>query len=240
MIQGAVRLPESRRERWRCTRAGTLDAWLAPPRRRDAEWRAVHGSTVGDGARAYRSYVYENPSFLEYFRTATTAGRARTRQHRQPPGAAQEDDRHRDASRHSVAVLVDADALILAPGLEPRKRWSVHRSGVSSIACGRCTRAWPHFQSVMDLTAMVLAKTDARIAAAYERTLAPDHLKPLGANLRDRLQRAIRATLDVTGHRELLEENRVLQRIDSRAKPVCGPYQSGSDRGPAAPAQRRR
>src|SRR4029453_13807979 len=70
-------------------------------------------------------------------------------------------------------------------------------------------REWPHFPSVMDLTAMGLAKTDARIAAEYERRLAADHLHPLGAELRERLARAIRATLDVSRHEDLLEENQV-------------------------------
>ena len=84
-------------------------------------------------------------------------------------------------------------------------------------------REWPHFRSVMDLTAMVLAKTDARIAAEYERRLASEHLRPLGADLRERLQRAIQATLEVTGHQELLEENQVLNRSINVRNPYVDP-----------------
>ena len=87
----------------------------------------------------------------------------------------------------------------------------------------RMYREWPHFRSVMDLTAMVLAKTDARIAAEYERRLAPDHLHPLGTELRERLARAIRATLDVSGHEDLLEENQVLRRSINVRNPYVDP-----------------
>jgi len=87
----------------------------------------------------------------------------------------------------------------------------------------RMYREWPHFRSVMDLTAMVLAKTDARIAAEYERRLVPDPLRQLGVELRDRLARAIRATLDVTGHHELLEENPVLERSINVRNPYVDP-----------------
>jgi len=84
-------------------------------------------------------------------------------------------------------------------------------------------REWPHFRSVMDLTAMVLAKTDARIAAEYERRLVPDHLHTLGSELRDRLARAIRATLQVSEHEDLLEENQVLRRSIDVRNPYVDP-----------------
>src|SRR5262249_51673581 len=84
-------------------------------------------------------------------------------------------------------------------------------------------RHWPHFRSVMDLTAMVLAKTDARIAGEYHRRLVPDHLCALETDLRARVERVIRATLDVTGHRQLLEENQVLQRSIDVRNPYVDP-----------------
>ena len=72
------------------------------------------------------------------------------------------------------------------------------------------------------LIEMVLAKADGHIAAEYDRRLVPEDLRPLGADLRDRLQRAIARVLDVTQHRELLESNPVLRRsIDVR-----NPYQA--------------
>ena len=65
----------------------------------------------------------------------------------------------------------------------------------------------------------------------------PDRSASLGADLRGRLERAIRATLDVTGHRELLEENPVLQRSIHVRNPVRRSDQSRAGRGAAAVAR---
>ena len=52
---------------------------------------------------------------------------------------------------------------------------------------------------------------------ACDRRLTPPDLQPLGEDLRSRLARAAAAVLEVTGHRELVESNRVLRRsIDTR------------------------
>jgi phosphoenolpyruvate carboxylase len=70
---------------------------------------------------------------------------------------------------------------------------------------------------------MVLAKTDGRIAAEYDRQLVPPPLQPIGVDLRERLARAIRGVLEITAHRDLLEENRVLQRSIQVRNPYVDP-----------------
>jgi phosphoenolpyruvate carboxylase len=70
---------------------------------------------------------------------------------------------------------------------------------------------------------MVLAKADARIAAEYDRRLVPAELQPLGADLRDRLQRAIARVLEVSGHQMLLESNPVLRRSIDVRNPYVDP-----------------
>ena len=59
---------------------------------------------------------------------------------------------------------------------------------------------------------MVLAKAEPRIATQYDRLLVPEELRPIGEELRERLLRATELVLSVTGHRHLLESNRVLRR----------------------------
>jgi phosphoenolpyruvate carboxylase len=76
---------------------------------------------------------------------------------------------------------------------------------------------------VIDLTEMVLAKAEARIAAEYDRRLVPDHLQDIGTDLRGRLQRASAAVLQVTGHRVLLESNPVLRRSIDVRNPYVDP-----------------
>jgi phosphoenolpyruvate carboxylase len=69
---------------------------------------------------------------------------------------------------------------------------------------------------------MTLAKADRRIAAQYDR-LAPEELRALGRDLRDRLDRAVEAVLDVTGHGVLLEANPVLRRSIDVRNPYVDP-----------------
>jgi phosphoenolpyruvate carboxylase len=87
----------------------------------------------------------------------------------------------------------------------------------------RMYREWPQFQSSIGLIEMVLAKSDGRIAAEYDRQLVPGHLHPLGAELRARLARAIRGVLDVTGHDELLQATPVIRRSIDVRNPYVDP-----------------
>ena len=84
-------------------------------------------------------------------------------------------------------------------------------------------REWPPFRSVIDLTEMVLAKADERIAAEYDRRLVPPDLQPLGERLRERLRRAADAVRQVTAHAELLESSPVLRRSIDVRNPYVDP-----------------
>jgi phosphoenolpyruvate carboxylase len=223
MIQALFGLPGIATRTMEVYTSGTLDAWLTPaPAPRD-EWRECMDRLSTDSARAYRGYVHENPSFIEYFRTATPL-----------PELEHVNIGSRPARRKAAGGIGTLRAipwqlawtqtrLILGAwlGTEEALERAVQRGELDELR--RMYREWPHFRSVMDLTAMVLAKTDARIAAEYERRLVPDPLRPLGVELRDRLSRAIRATLDVTGHHDLLEENPVLERSINVRNPYVDP-----------------
>jgi phosphoenolpyruvate carboxylase len=84
-------------------------------------------------------------------------------------------------------------------------------------------RDWPFFTSTLDLMEMALAKADPGIAAVYDRHLVPDELRMLGQDLRDRLQAAIDAVLQITGHARLLENNVVLRRSIDVRNPYVDP-----------------
>ncbi|PYR69443.1 MAG: phosphoenolpyruvate carboxylase [Acidobacteria bacterium] len=232
MIQALFGLPGIATRTMEVYASGTLDAWLTPAAAPRDEWRACMDRLAADGARRYRSYVHENPEFLEYFRTATPlpelehvniGSRPARRTPRLAPLA-----RGKAPGVESLRAIPwqfswTQTRLILGAwlGTEDALHGAIDRGELELLR--RMYREWPHFRSVMDLTAMVLAKTDARIAAEYERRLASEHLRPLGADLRERLQRAIQATLEVTGHQELLEENQVLNRSINVRNPYVDP-----------------
>ena len=87
----------------------------------------------------------------------------------------------------------------------------------------RMYREWPFFRSIVDLMEMALAKADARIAAEYDLRLVRPALEPIGNEMRQRLQRAIDSVLAISGHRELVEENRVLRRSIDVRNPYVDP-----------------
>jgi phosphoenolpyruvate carboxylase len=82
---------------------------------------------------------------------------------------------------------------------------------------------WPFFRSTLDLIAMVLAESDSRIAAEYDRRLVPPELQPIGADLRSRLERTIQYVLQATGKERLLTENVVLRRSIEVRNPYVYP-----------------
>ena len=88
---------------------------------------------------------------------------------------------------------------------------------------------------------MVLAKTDARIAAEYDRQLVPPELAAARrATCAQRLERTIAAVLEVTGRKELARRQRRPATLDRRAQPLRRSDQPGPDRAAATPASRRR
>jgi len=70
---------------------------------------------------------------------------------------------------------------------------------------------------------MVLAKADPRVAWEYDRVLVPGELRPLGDDLRARLRDAVARLRLATGHRELLDTNRVLKRSIAVRNPYVDP-----------------
>src|SRR6185503_10643737 len=177
-----------------------------------SEWRACMDRLAADAAQAYRSHVYDRPDFIEYFRTATPLPELEHLNIGSRPARRKKSGGIETLRAIPWQFAWTQTRLILGAWLGTEEAFERAFARGEQALLQQMYRDWPHFRSVMDLTAMVLAKTDARIAAEYERRLAPVHLQRLGADLRGRLGRAIRATLDVSGHEDLLEENQVLRR----------------------------
>jgi phosphoenolpyruvate carboxylase len=223
MIQALFGLPGIATRTMEVYTSGTLDAWLTPKPPPRPEWRGCMDRLSADGARAYRGYVYDRPEFIDYFRTATPLPELEHLNIGSRPAR-----RKKSAGVETLRAIPWQFAwtqtrLILGAWLGTEEALEEAFSRGERDLLRRMYREWPHFRSVMDLTAMALAKTDARIAAEYERRLARDELHPLGYDLRERLARAIRATLDVSGHADLLDENPVLRRSIDVRNPYVDP-----------------
>ena len=219
----------------------TLEATLAPPAQPAPAWRAAMDRSAGRARAAYRALIYDTPEFLDYFHTATPEPELRelrigSRPARRGGGAGVEGLRAIPWQfAWTQTRLLLPSWLGVEDALDP-----------DEALLHAMYEQWPFFQSTLDLIEMVIAKADARIAAEYERRLAPPALQPLGRSLRERLARSTAAVLAVTGHREPVESTPVLRRSIDVRNPYVDPINlvqiellARMRRNPAAPELRR-
>jgi phosphoenolpyruvate carboxylase len=180
-----------------------------------------------DSARhAFRAIVYEHPRFVEYFHSATPEAELAemnigSRPARRPSADGAEDVRSLRAIPWQFAWTQTRLLLGAWLGAEDAIEQALARGERDQLR--RMYQEWPYFRSVVQLIEMVLAKSDARIAAEYDRRLVPPDLQPLGEELRRRLDRVIAGVLEITGQRTLLEENPVLRRSIDVRNPYVDP-----------------
>jgi phosphoenolpyruvate carboxylase len=196
----------------------TLDATLVPAAEPKPEWRDLMERMSDAAEKSYRRVVYETPEFLDYFRAATPEQELAEINIGSRPA-------RRDAKR-------GVESLRAIPW---QFAWTQNRLllpswlGVDTAlehaaeAGGATLSQWSFFRSTIELIEMVLAKAEPEIAAYYDRLLVPDHLKPIGTELREQLRRTIELVLRVTGHERLLENNRALRRSIDVRNPYVDP-----------------
>lgn len=185
--------------------AATVDATLGAPKPVAPEWRNCLEELANVACGSYRAVVRGHPRFVEYFRMATPElelGRLNI-------GS-------RPARRRANGGI---ETLRAIPWIFA---WTQNRLCLPSwlgvgAALGHAIQAgkveqlremylhWPFFRSTVDLLEMVCAKADPVASAAYDNSLVPEELRPLGAELRQALADTVASLLAVTGHRELME-----------------------------------
>jgi phosphoenolpyruvate carboxylase len=223
MIQAQFGLPDIALRTLELYTTATLEATLTPTAPPPDRWRQTMDVLAATAQAAYRATVYDEPRFVPYFRAATPEVELGA----MPIGS-------RPARRTAAGGVETLRAipwvfawtqtrLLLPTWLGTGEALHDALAGDQRDAVRELYREWPFFRSTIDLVAMVLAKTDSRIAAEYDRQLVPADLATLGCDLRARLDLNIAAVLDVTGRGELLADNRVLRRSISVRNPYVDP-----------------
>jgi phosphoenolpyruvate carboxylase len=223
MLQAQFGLPDIALRTMEVYTTGTLEAWLAPAAAPTSEFRSCMERLAADARATYRGVVHDDPRFLEYFRASTPveeigALNIGSRPARRGAGSSVSGLR---AIPWQFAWTQTRLMLGAWLGVEDALDRAVARGEHDRLV--EMYRGWPYFQASIDLIEMVLAKAGGRIAAEYDRQLVPEHLQPLGSELRARLSRAIKVVLDLTGHRELLESNPVIRRSIDVRNPYVDP-----------------
>ena len=223
MIQAQFGLPEIATRTLELYTTATLAATLEIPEQPNPEWRPVMDRLAENARGMYRQIVYDDPRFIEYFRAATPEVELGS----VPIGSRpvrRTSDGGVDSLRAIPWVFAWTQTRLLLPswlGTGEALTAAVDAGDLDVIR--QMYEQWPFFRSTLDLIAMVLAESDVRIAAEYDRRLVPQELQPVGTDLRNRLEMTIQAVLKATGKERLLTENAVLRRSIEVRNPYVYP-----------------
>ncbi|CAD6219742.1 unnamed protein product [Miscanthus lutarioriparius] len=194
--------------------AATLEHGMHPPNAPKPEWRALLDEMAVVATEEYRSIVFKEPRFVEYFRLATPET---------------EYGRMNIGSRPSKRKLSGGiESLRAIPWIFAWTQTRFHlpvwlgfgaafkhvlQKDIRNLhMLQEMYNEWPFFRVTIDLVEMVFAKGNPGIAALYDKLLVSEELQPLGEKLRANYEETQKLLLQVAGHRDLLEGDPYLKQ----------------------------
>ncbi|PTL76188.1 phosphoenolpyruvate carboxylase [Vitiosangium sp. GDMCC 1.1324] len=200
----------------------SLDAQPRVAFEEEGTFRSTFDELAEIGRRAYRSLVWEDPSFVPFFQSATpieeiAALPIGSRPSKRAAGGL-------ESLRAIPWVFAWTQNRAILPG------WYGVGSALEEIGSRpegltllkRMYKQWPFFHTVIDNVAMVLAKSDMAIASRYA-ALAPESTRPLWERIRAEFSRTRRWVKRVTGEARLLENNAQLRQSIALRNPYVDP-----------------
>ncbi|KAK4369008.1 hypothetical protein RND71_012800 [Anisodus tanguticus] len=199
--------------------AATLEHGMNPPVAPKPEWRALLDQMAVIATKDYRSLVFQDPRFVEYFRLATPEleyGRMNigSRPAKRKPSGGIESLR---AIPWIFAWTQTRFHLPVWLGFGAAFKHVIEKDIRNMQMLKDMYNGWPFFRVTLDLIEMVFAKGDPGIAALYDKLLVSEDLWPLGERLRSKYEETKGFLLQVAGHKDLLEGDPYLrQRLKLR------------------------
>ncbi|KAJ8567998.1 hypothetical protein K7X08_020720 [Anisodus acutangulus] len=199
--------------------AATLEHGMNPPVAPKPEWRALLDQMAVIATKDYRSLVFQDPRFVEYFRLATPEleyGRMNigSRPAKRKPSGGIESLR---AIPWIFAWTQTRFHLPVWLGFGAAFKHVIEKDIRNLQMLKDMYNGWPFFRVTLDLIEMVFAKGDPGIAALYDKLLVSEDLWPLGERLRSKYEETKSFLLQVAGHKDLLEGDPYLrQRLKLR------------------------
>jgi phosphoenolpyruvate carboxylase len=185
-------------------------------------------SRMSEAARsAYRRLVYETPGFVEYWQSVTPLDEIKRLHIGSRPAARRSGTQQVNEIRAIPWVFSWMQSRFNLPG------WFGLGSGLAvqqpdddkpSELLRQMYKGWPFFNSLLDNASMSLMKADLDIAALYSR-LAPEAASAgkIFEEIRLEYQRTCKAILAINMHRELMDEEPVIQRSIVLRNPYVDP-----------------
>ncbi|ONM54188.1 phosphoenolpyruvate carboxylase3 [Zea mays] len=194
--------------------AATLEHGMHPPNAPKPEWRALLDEMAVVATEEYRSIVFKEPRFVEYFRLATPEteyGRMNIGSRpskRKPSGGI-------DSLRAIPWIFAWTQTRFHLPvwlGFGAAFKNVLQKDIRNLHMLQEMYNEWPFFRVTIDLVEMVFAKGNPGIAALYDKLLVSEELHPLGEKLRANYEETQKLLLQVAGHRDLLEGDLYLKQ----------------------------
>ncbi|GJM98232.1 hypothetical protein PR202_ga15221 [Eleusine coracana subsp. coracana] len=194
--------------------AATLEHGMHPPVSPKPEWRGLMDEMAVVATQAYRSIVFKEPRFVEYFRSATPEteyGRMNigSRPSKRKPSGGIESLR---AIPWIFAWTQTRFHLPVWLGFGAAFKHVMNKDIRNVQMLREMYNEWPFFRVTLDLLEMVFAKGDPGIAGLYDQLLVADDLKPFGDKLRNNYLDTRQLLLQVAGHKDILEGDPYLKQ----------------------------
>ncbi|KAL4573300.1 hypothetical protein LXL04_020100 [Taraxacum kok-saghyz] len=194
--------------------AATLEHGMNPPISPKPEWRKLMDELAVIATEEYRSIVFQEPRFVEYFRLATPEleyGRMNigSRPSKRKPSGGIESLR---AIPWIFSWTQTRFHLPVWLGFGAAFKHAIEKDPKNLEMLREMYNEWPFFRVTIDLVEMVFAKGNPGIAALYDKLLVSDELLPFGERLRTNYQQTKSLLLLIAGHRHLLEGDPYLKQ----------------------------
>ena len=187
------------------------------------QWLVVTEDIAQTGFEAYRSVVYENPNLVKYYFQATPLKEITRMKIGSRPAKRVATERIEDLraipwvfawmqSRHNLPGWLGVGSAIL------------ETKSVPLSAMRTMYKHWEFFKAMIDNIQMIIAKADFDIASRYAGLVNPKSLgEEIYSLLRARFQKAIEAVVRVSGQKNILDNNPILQRSITLRNPYVDP-----------------
>ncbi|KAG6494026.1 hypothetical protein ZIOFF_049044 [Zingiber officinale] len=194
--------------------AATLEHGMHPPIPPKPEWRALMDEMAVVATKEYRSIVFQEPRFVEYFRLATPEleyGRMNigSRPSKRKPSGGIESLR---AIPWIFAWTQTRFHLPVWLGFGAAFKHVLQKDVKNFRTLQQMYNEWPFFRVTIDLVEMVFAKGDPGIATLYDKLLVSEDLWKFGEQLRANYEETKQLLLQVAGHKDLLEGDPYLKQ----------------------------
>ncbi|NDJ59471.1 MAG: phosphoenolpyruvate carboxylase [Chloroflexi bacterium] len=190
-----------------------------------AAWREAMDEVTALATRAYRSFVYETPGFLDYWREGTPINELA----QMPIGS--RPAKRRAGGFESVRAIPWAFSWMQSRAIIPS--WfgvgsgfeDFCMAGVDGLALLQTMyREWPFFRALIENVELDVAKADMGIAALYASLVTDAELRErIFAQIDAEHERACQQICRITGQSDLLERSAALKTSIDRRNPYIDP-----------------